>query len=163
MRSAPVPMLPWFTFPLRVIGSATSSLSELALIYTGLTGDAFFPSARRARALTTVTNSSGGVPRYRRSGSDSMHFLQCLVGEMELIFVCCCSDFGDSYIHTANFNTPVCVNNVSIRRARVRCTRICTFGCFVGRRCDRACRTILCRTCHRHVRLCLTYHLLYCC
>jgi hypothetical protein len=73
MRKAPLPMLPWLAFPLRVIGNVTSSLSELALVYAGLTGDDFFSSARRARALTTVTNSSGGVPRYRRSGADSAY------------------------------------------------------------------------------------------
>ena len=71
MRKAPVPLLPWLSLPIRVISNVTSSLSELALVYTGLTGDDCFTSARRARELTSVRNSSGGVPRYRRSGADS--------------------------------------------------------------------------------------------
>ncbi|KAG1794850.1 plasma-membrane choline transporter-domain-containing protein [Suillus plorans] len=45
--------------------SVTTSLSKYALVYTGLTGDPFFVSARRARALTaTVETTSAG--RYRK-------------------------------------------------------------------------------------------------
>ncbi|KAI0748426.1 plasma-membrane choline transporter-domain-containing protein [Daedaleopsis nitida] len=43
----------------------TSSLSTYALIYTGLTGDAFFPSARRSRALTDALADQSLV-NYRR-------------------------------------------------------------------------------------------------
>jgi Plasma-membrane choline transporter len=39
----------------RMLEGVTTALSRHALIYTGLTGDAFFPSARRARALTDAT------------------------------------------------------------------------------------------------------------
>ncbi|KAI0373081.1 hypothetical protein BV20DRAFT_1014481 [Pilatotrama ljubarskyi] len=45
--------------------AVTSSLSTYALVYTGLTGDAFFPSARRARALTSAAESSSAA-NYRR-------------------------------------------------------------------------------------------------
>ncbi|KAH9852753.1 plasma-membrane choline transporter-domain-containing protein [Lenzites betulinus] len=45
--------------------AATSSLSTYALVYTGLTGDAFFPSARRARALTGAAENPS-VVNYRR-------------------------------------------------------------------------------------------------
>lgn len=45
--------------------SVTMSLSKYALVYTGLTGDPFFVSARRARALTAAVESvSAG--RYRK-------------------------------------------------------------------------------------------------
>ncbi|KAG1756897.1 plasma-membrane choline transporter-domain-containing protein [Suillus paluster] len=45
--------------------SVTISLSKYALVYTGLTGDPFFVSARRARALTAAVETvSGG--RYRK-------------------------------------------------------------------------------------------------
>lgn len=45
--------------------SVTTSLSKYALVYTGLTGDHFFLSARRARALTAaVETASAG--RYRK-------------------------------------------------------------------------------------------------
>lgn len=44
--------------------NATSSLSTYALAYLGLTGDPFFPSARRAAALTSAANAS--VAKYRR-------------------------------------------------------------------------------------------------
>ncbi|KAH9931710.1 plasma-membrane choline transporter-domain-containing protein [Epithele typhae] len=45
--------------------SANSSLSTYALIYTGLTGDAFFPSARRSHALTGAVESAS-LANYRR-------------------------------------------------------------------------------------------------
>lgn len=45
--------------------SVTSSLSTYALVYTGLTGDPFFPSARRSRALTTAVENPA-VVNYRR-------------------------------------------------------------------------------------------------
>jgi len=43
----------------------TTSFSKYALVYTGLTGDPFLPSARRARALTAAVESSG-AGRFRR-------------------------------------------------------------------------------------------------
>ncbi|KAH7889339.1 plasma-membrane choline transporter-domain-containing protein [Phlebopus sp. FC_14] len=68
----PLLLRPWLQ-PLTVgaglavgyLETVTSSLSRYALIYTGITGDPFFPSARRARALTyAVEGASGG--RFRR-------------------------------------------------------------------------------------------------
>ncbi|THH11841.1 hypothetical protein EW145_g388 [Phellinidium pouzarii] len=70
LRRAPVPLLPWLKLPLNMLTNVTGALSTLALVYVGLTGDEFFPSARRARALSAaVTNFSGRV-KYRRSGLD---------------------------------------------------------------------------------------------
>lgn len=51
-------------FAVGYLENATSSLSTHALTYLGLTGDPFFPSARRAAALTTAVNAS--VAKYRR-------------------------------------------------------------------------------------------------
>jgi len=51
-------------FAVGYLENATSSLSTYALAYLGLTGDPFFPSARRAAALTTAVNAS--VAKYRR-------------------------------------------------------------------------------------------------
>ncbi|KAF9218266.1 hypothetical protein BS17DRAFT_721874 [Gyrodon lividus] len=45
--------------------SVTSSFSKYALVYTGLTGDPFFQSARRARALTAAVESAS-AGRFRR-------------------------------------------------------------------------------------------------
>jgi Plasma-membrane choline transporter len=48
-----------------MLDNASTSLSKYALVYSGLTGDAFFPSARRAKALTgSVENSNSG--KYKR-------------------------------------------------------------------------------------------------
>lgn len=75
MRRAPLPLLPWFTLPLRFIGNLTGALSTLALVYVGLTGDEFFPSARRSRALTASVVNSVGRVSYRREGIDRELFL----------------------------------------------------------------------------------------
>ncbi|KAI6043332.1 plasma-membrane choline transporter-domain-containing protein [Pisolithus marmoratus] len=68
----PIVLRPWLQ-PITVgagmavayLESVTSSLSRYALIYAGLTGDPFFPSARRARALTAAVETSS-TGRYRR-------------------------------------------------------------------------------------------------
>lgn len=72
LRRAPLPLLPFLTFPINVLGNMTGALSTLALIYVGLTGDSFFPSARRARALAAATSAAAGKVRYRRQGIDRM-------------------------------------------------------------------------------------------
>lgn len=68
----PLALRPWLQ-PL-VIGagmavgyleSVTTSFSKYALVYTGLTGNPFLPSARRARALT-VAIESAGAGRFRQ-------------------------------------------------------------------------------------------------
>ncbi|KAL4068171.1 plasma-membrane choline transporter-domain-containing protein [Scleroderma citrinum] len=68
----PLVLRPWLQ-PLAVgsgiavgyLETVTSALSRYALIYTGLTGDPFFPSARRARALTVAVETAD-AGRYRR-------------------------------------------------------------------------------------------------
>lgn len=54
LRRAPSPIFYWLSLPLSMLGNLSTSLSTYALVYTGLTGDAFFPSAHRARALTAA-------------------------------------------------------------------------------------------------------------
>jgi hypothetical protein len=67
----PITMRPWLQpvvigsgFAVGYLENATSSLSTYGLIYTGLTGDPFFPSARRAKALTAAVNTS--VAKYKK-------------------------------------------------------------------------------------------------
>ena len=68
----PLVLRPWLQ-PLTVglgmavgyLETVTTSFSKYALVYTGLTGDPFLPSARRARALTAAVESSG-AGRFRR-------------------------------------------------------------------------------------------------
>lgn len=47
--------------------TVTTALSKYALVYAGLTGDPFFPSARRAQALTRSVEAKAvrGVGRGR--------------------------------------------------------------------------------------------------
>lgn len=67
----PLPLRPFLqplvllsVYAVGYLENATSSLSTYALAYLGLTGDPFFPSARRAAALITAVNVS--VAKYRR-------------------------------------------------------------------------------------------------
>ena len=53
------------TMAVSYLENVTSTLSTYALAYVGLTGDPFFPSARRARALTGAAEEST-LSRYRR-------------------------------------------------------------------------------------------------
>lgn len=84
----PIILRPWLQ-PLTIgagmavsyLETVTSSLSKYALVYTGLTGDPFFPSARRARALTgAVESASAG--RFRRKFKTERMTIQlvCLYG-----------------------------------------------------------------------------------
>lgn len=65
-----MPLLPWLSFPINFLGNASGAMSSLALVYVGLTGDAFFPSAKRAQALTAAVASSSGRVSFRRNGID---------------------------------------------------------------------------------------------
>jgi len=57
LRRAPVPVLPWLSLPLNILTNIANSLSPDALVYAGLTGDPFFPSARRTRALVAAASA----------------------------------------------------------------------------------------------------------
>ena len=67
----PLPVRPFLqplviasVFAVGYLENSTSSLSTHALAYLGLAGDPFFPSARRASALTAAVN--GSVAKHRR-------------------------------------------------------------------------------------------------
>ena len=68
----PLVLRPWLQ-PLTIgasmavgyLETVTTSFSKYALVYTGLTGDPFLPSARRAHALTAAVESAG-AGRFRR-------------------------------------------------------------------------------------------------
>jgi hypothetical protein len=49
------------------VENVTSTLSAYALVYVGLTGDPFLPSARRARTLVAMTAASSGSKRRFRT------------------------------------------------------------------------------------------------
>ena len=59
---------------------ATTALSRYALVYTGLTGDAFFASARRAKALTDASAAA----KHRRKFKNERTF-----NDRYLCFECC--------------------------------------------------------------------------
>ena len=57
--------------------TVTSALSRYALIYTGLTGDPFFPSARRARALTVAVETADAGRFRRKFKTERMFIFLC--------------------------------------------------------------------------------------
>lgn len=72
LRALPAYLPPYLRFVSMGAGMAvgylesiTNTLSTYALVYVGLTGDPFFPSARRSRAITGALESSN-VARYRQ-------------------------------------------------------------------------------------------------
>lgn len=65
--------------------NVTNTLSTYALAYTGLTGDAFFPSARRARALTGAVEDSS-LARYRRKFRTEPPLMMLTVAPLTLTF-----------------------------------------------------------------------------
>ncbi|KAH7906001.1 plasma-membrane choline transporter-domain-containing protein [Hygrophoropsis aurantiaca] len=62
LRPLAQPLLVGAAMAVGYLEGVTASLSRYALVYTGLTGAPFFPSARRARALTEAASAG----RYRR-------------------------------------------------------------------------------------------------
>jgi hypothetical protein len=59
-----------------MLDNASTALSKYALVYVGLTGDAFFVAARRARALTAaVEGSSEG--KYKRKFKTEREYTHC--------------------------------------------------------------------------------------
>ncbi|GJE90685.1 plasma-membrane choline transporter-domain-containing protein [Phanerochaete sordida] len=65
--------------------NVTNTLSTYALVYLGLTGDAFFPSARRARALTSTVETSAGA-RYRQKFKTEPPLTMLTVAPLTLTF-----------------------------------------------------------------------------
>jgi len=52
-------MVSWIRMAVGFLDSVTTALSKYALVYVGLTGDPFMPSARRTRALTSKAGRGG--------------------------------------------------------------------------------------------------------
>ena len=115
LRRAPLPFLPFMTLPLHFIDNATGALSTLALVYVGLTGDAFFPSARRARTLTNLITRSGGKVKYRQSGADRKSLLVS-----DHCYCCSCSCYVSFVTDLANstidIDIPLCSGGQSSAR-----------------------------------------------
>ena len=59
------------------LNSVTVALSKYALVYSGLTGDAFMPSARRAKALTASVEAKATQSRKKYSAEGEPWVLPC--------------------------------------------------------------------------------------
>lgn len=98
--------------------SVTTSLSKYALVYTGLTGDAFFVSARRGRALTAAVESvSAG--RYRRKFKTERTYIftaHHIIADVPF------STIKDAYICTLNFDLSLRTHDVPFCRTHLGCT-----------------------------------------
>jgi hypothetical protein len=71
-----------------MLDNATTALSKYALVYVGLTGDAFFVAARRAKALTAaVEGASEGKYRRKFKTEREYYFYPLIVHCSRLIFM----------------------------------------------------------------------------
>lgn len=59
------------------LDGVTMALSKYALVYSGLTGDAFMPSARRAKALTVSVEAKVTQSRKKYSAESKLFLLLC--------------------------------------------------------------------------------------
>ena len=108
----------------RMLEGMTTALSRHALVYTGLTGDPFFVSARRAKALADAGSRSRRKLKSERTSSLSV-FRRESDAAVSLL------DVVDR--RTADVDVPLCAGNVLVRgaypeRAGVRAGRGCV-GC----------------------------------
>lgn len=136
----PIVLRPWLQ-PLAV-GSAmavgyletvTSALSRYALIYTGLTGDPFFPSARRARTLTVAVETAD-VGRYRRKfKTERMFFCPSLV---ETLMIWLFSPAYHADLCSVDIDIPIFSADVSVCCAYTFRAKFCLGSRGVGRWCD---------------------------
>jgi hypothetical protein len=59
------------------LDTVTTALSKYALVYTGLTGDPFMPSARRTKALTAAVEAKVKHGK-RKSSAERKPFVTCV-------------------------------------------------------------------------------------
>ncbi|CAL1705394.1 unnamed protein product [Somion occarium] len=92
LRALPAYLPPYMRFVSVGAGMAvgyleatTNTLSTYALVYTGLTGDPFMPSARRAQALTGAVQSAS-LARYRRKFKTEPPLTMLTVAPLTLTF-----------------------------------------------------------------------------
>lgn len=99
--------------------AGTTALSRYALVYAGLTGDPFMPSARRARALTVAAETGVGKKRgfsaERRCSVISVGMILILVS---IVVLCSGTDAVDG--RTADTDLPVRIDDVSVCGAYAR-------------------------------------------
>ena len=121
------------TMAVGYLEAATSSLSTYALIYTGLTGDAFFPSARRARALTGAVENPSLV-NYRRRFKTERECSQSLIAPA-IVDASCHSSAHSVDCGTSHVDIPLCADHLPVCRSyveRARLSVVSVFACWPG-------------------------------
>lgn len=120
----------------------TTALSKYALVYSGLTGDPFMNSARRAQALTRAVEAKAA--RTRRLGlSAERRCFSSMSSELSLFFI-----FRDSTIDPPDsgatyLDIPIRPHHLPFRGTYFGCTPTGFGCCDTCSRCDRACWTVL--------------------
>jgi len=134
--------------------NATTALSKYALVYAGLTGDAFMPSARRAKALTTGVGKFGrrGFSAERGYSITMMLWFQFnLWMTNAFLFVWNYSASDPTNSRSAHADIPIRADNVLVRRTYIDCPRS-GFGCCSARWGGHStCWVVLCGVGQRHV------------
>lgn len=103
--------------------TVTTALSKYALVYSGLTGDPFMNSARRARALTSGIEAKAGKAGRRGLGAERKYVHLCLFFRllMNILLYYSTIDLVDGC--AAHINLSVCAHHVSVRRTYPEHTR----------------------------------------
>lgn len=133
-----------------MLDNVTTALSKYALVYVGLTGDAFFIGARRARALTAaVEGASEG--KYRRKFKTERKYTLSTFLIYTTHYLSAFSSFDPTYRRATNSNISLRVNDLSIRCTHALCPGSSS-GCCTSRwRCNSSCWPILCWACQGYV------------
>lgn len=127
LRLLPLYLPPYMRFVSVLVGmivgyleGATGALSTYALVYTGLTGDAFFPSAKRSRVLTLAVESSS-VVNYRRRFKTDRESRFCGSRCCDLLLYC--SYIDPTHCRASHTDVPLRLADLPLRRAYVGCSR----------------------------------------
>lgn len=122
--------------------AVTDNLSTYALIYVGLTGDPFMPSARRSRVLTgAVQNAS--LARYRRRFKTERESNQAFLSFLQIL-TASNSSSDDAHRRTSYSDVPLRSCHLPLCRAHVGCSKSSALGLPSCRCGDRTGRPVLC-------------------
>jgi hypothetical protein len=121
--------------------NVTNTLSTYALVYVGLTGDPFFSSARRSRALTGAIESAS-LTRYRQKFKSESECRPTLRTEPRFIYHTS-SPVDYAHCGSADTHVPLLAYDVSIRCAHPECSGSGSFCCAPGRWCHSSCWAVL--------------------
>jgi hypothetical protein len=155
----PLVLRPWIqpliigaSMAVGMLDNATTALSKYALVYVGLTGDAFFVAARRAKALTAaVEGASEG--KYRRKFKTEREYNALVVSPSLLLTPFLCSTIDTPHYCPTHAEFPVRIDDLFVCCTYTLSSRSSTGRCDSRRGRHRTRRLVLCWPRKGHVSL----------